>query len=315
MFRLSASQYLPPGSTVNVYRKRGDRRGRAVMWSGTMGAESVEISLDYGQYVAVDAQTGSSVLFDYAPPVPAPATQGEQGATGPAGSQGIPGTPGQDGARGAKGDTGPMGERGPTGPAGPAGGEGPRGMPGVQGEVGERGATGPSGEIGPRGETGPTGPAGPQGIPGPAGAKGPIGDTGPQGGKGEQGIPGPVGSTGPTGALGPKGDTGATGATGPAGTQPVRFAKTVTTDTNGAATVTFPTGLFSAPPVVSVDVQQPSGSTRPYQASVTSVTANACSVMAFRGDPVSVAVLGINIDPFKASGVVTVHVVASTVAP
>lgn len=129
------------------------------------------------------------------------------------------------------GPTGPKGDKGDTGNQGPPGDPGPSGAASATGSAG---ATGPQGPKGDKGDAGDTGPAGPTGATGAAGAKG---DTG---------------STEATGAMGPSGPTGATGATGPAA---VRYSQRLTTDSNGEVNITWPSGKFSAAPVISCEVE------------------------------------------------------------
>lgn len=165
---------------------------------------------------------------------------------------------------------GPPGPTGPTGPTGPQGAEGPQGpqgkqgIEGEQGDPGETGIPGPQGPVGPQGAQGPRGVAGPQGavgetgLPGATGAQGPVGPTGPQGAEGPKGATGDMGPIGPTGAKGPQGDP------------PAKYAKRLQTNASGEILCTFPTGLFTVPPIIMAIVEVPTAeaSSTTYKAEV-----------------------------------------------
>ena len=133
-----------------------------------------------------------------------------------------------------------------------------------------QGNSGPPGPAGPKGDTGATGPQGPAGAAGAQGPKGDTGATGPQGLKGDTGATGsqgPAGGTGPQGPQGPAGPKGDTGAMGPAGSGIVKTIRggtyggvgglgvyagsgfTITTNSPGNYTITFPPGTWTCYPI------------------------------------------------------------------
>jgi hypothetical protein len=104
--------------------------------------------------------------------------------------------------------------------------------------------------LGGAGAPGPAGPAGPAGAPGEPGPSGPAGSTGPAG------PAGPAGATGPAGASGPAGPAGASGSQNNVAGGVVTLT-TTTTNQQTLTAVTFPVGLFTAPPLITANASTP----------------------------------------------------------
>jgi hypothetical protein len=155
MFRLSASDKLPPGAAIEI--QSVDSPMPVV--KATMGAAYVDLDLARGRYVAQSpkGQTWFQVMgSDLAGGTIVPVV----GPEGPAGPQGPPGPKGDPGVQGSQGSPGSTGVAGPAGPQGLKGDDGPQGPRGSQGPAGPSGADGAPGATGPKGDTGATGAQG-----------------------------------------------------------------------------------------------------------------------------------------------------------
>lgn len=210
--------------------------------------------------------------------------EGPQGATGATGSAGATGSQGPKGDKGDKGDTGdqgPQGIQGATGSTGSTGSTGATGSQGPKGDKGDAGDQGAQGIQGIQGATGSTGAAGSNGTNGTNGSNGADGKTvlngsapptsqgvngdfyiettnnrlyGPKSGGAWGGY---VNLVGPTGATGATGSTGATGATGADGALLIKRT-TITTNTSGVYTWTFPAAFSSTPKIVATPIDNAS---------------------------------------------------------